>query len=330
MLNGVDISNHQVTVPEGYDFYILKASEGNGFKDGRLDSHYNTLVSRGVKNYGFYHYARPDLGNTPQAEADWFLYLVGHHAGKCIYALDLEGEALRYSDYANWAKQWLDYVYAKTGVKPLLYIQGSIASVMYGVIGGNDYGIWAASSANWYHMFPFIVMQQSVYNNLDHDTFYGTQETWDKYCAKYTEPDTPPSSNPSQVSGSTLELAYGVMTGEFDNGEARKAKLGDRYQEVQDFINHIYSASIDTLVDETLNGTYGNGNIRKVVLGDRYEAVQTIINSMAHSNRMYTIHAGDTLSAIAIKYGTTLDNILKLNPWVTNPDYIQTGWTIRV
>ena len=60
MLNGVDISNHQVTVPEGYDFYIIKASEGNGFKDGRLDSHYNTLVSRGVKNYGFYHYARPD------------------------------------------------------------------------------------------------------------------------------------------------------------------------------------------------------------------------------------------------------------------------------
>lgn len=330
MLNGVDISNHQLTVPEGYDFYILKASEGNGFKDPRLDSHYNTLVSRGVKNYGFYHYARPDLGNTPQAEADWFLYLVGHHAGKCIYALDLEGEALRYSDYANWAKQWLDYVYAKTGVKPLLYIQGSIASKMYGVIGGKDYGIWAASSANWYHMFPFIVMQQSVYNNLDHDTFYGTQETWDKYCAKNTQPDTPPTSNPSQVMGSTLDLAYGVMVGIYGDDKVRKAKLGDRYQEVQDFINHIYFAPIDDLVTETLNGTYGNDPIRRTVLGNRYGAVMGIINGLYDSNRMYTIHSGDTLSAIAIRYGTTVDNILKLNPWIANPDYIQTGWTIRV
>lgn len=330
MLNGVDISNHQLTVPEGYDFYILKASEGNGFKDPRLDSHYNTLVSRGVKNYGFYHYARPDLGNTPQAEADWFLYLVGHHAGKCIYALDLEGEALRYSDYANWAKQWLDYVYAKTGVKPLLYIQGSIASKMYGVIGGNDYGIWAASSANWYHMFPFIVIQQNVYNNLDHDTFYGTQETWDMYCAKHTQPETPPTSNPSQVTGSTLELAYGVMSGIYGDDKVRKAKLGDRYQEVQDFINHIYFAPIDDLVAETLNGTYGNNPIRRTVLGNRYGAVMGIINGLNDSNRMYTIHSGDTLSAIAIRYGTTVDNILKLNPWIANPNYIQTGWTIRV
>lgn len=330
MMNGVDISNHQLTVPEGYDFYILKASEGNGFKDGRLDSHYNTLVSRGVKNYGFYHYARPDLGNTPQAEADWFLYLVGHHAGNCIYALDLEGEALRYADYANWAKQWLDYVYAKTGVKPLLYIQGSIASKMYGVIGGNDYGIWAASSANWYHMFPFIVIQQSVYNNLDHDTFYGTQETWDKYCAKNTHPDTPPTSNPSQVAGSTLDLAYGVMVGIYGDDKVRKAKLGDRYQEVQDFINHIYFSTTDVLVTETLNGTYGNDPIRRTVLGKRYDDVMTVINGLNISNRTYTIHAGDTLSAIAIKFGTTVDNILKLNTWIANPNYIQTGWTIRV
>lgn len=330
MLNGVDISNHQLTVPAGYDFYILKASEGNGFKDPRLDSHYNTLVSRGVKNYGFYHYARPDLGNSPKAEADWFLYLVGHHAGKCIYALDLEGEALRYSDYAIWAKQWLDYVYAKTGVKPLLYIQGSIASVMYGVIGGNDYGIWAASSANWYHMFPFIVIQQSVYNNLDHDTFYGTQETWDKYCGKNTQPSTPPTSNPSQALGSTLDLAYGVMVGIYGDDKVRETKLGDRYQEVQDFINHIYFAPIDDLVAETMNGTYGNDPIRRTVLGNRYGTVMGIINGLYDSMRMYTIHSGDTLSAIAIRYGTTVDNILKLNPWITNPDYIQTGWTIRV
>ena len=105
MLQGYDISNWQGTTPMDADFLIIKASEGDGYKDPRLDQHYNAWKETG-KPYGFYHYARPDLGNTPEAEADWFLSLVGGHVGKALMALDFEGEALSTPNAAACWSSW--------------------------------------------------------------------------------------------------------------------------------------------------------------------------------------------------------------------------------
>lgn len=99
------------------------------------------------------------------------------------------------------------------------------------------------------------------------------------------EKSTTPSK-PTTPSGSTLDLAYEVMLGNYGTGDARKQALGSRYDEVQDFINHISSASTDTLVNETKSGKYGNGNVRKVVLGDRYKDVQSKINSGSSSKTL--------------------------------------------
>lgn len=82
----------------------------------------------------------------------------------------------------------------------------------------------------------------------------------------------------SAPAGTTLELAVAVMQGRYGNGEERRLALGIRYNEVQEFIDHIASASTEMLVEETLLGMYGNGEIRKIVLGSRYNAVQNEIN----------------------------------------------------
>ena len=324
---GVDISNYQSSTPAGYDFYIIKASEGNGYKDPCLDQHYNQVKAWG-KPYGFYHFARPDLGNTPQAEADWFLSLVGHHAKKCIYALDLEGSALKYADYANWARQWLDHVYSKTGVKPLIYIQGSIADNVARTVVSGDYGLWAASDPSWYDQWKFIVMQQSVYDNLDHNTFYGDISTWNAYCGKggSSEPAQPETDKTPQ--GSTLTVVYDTMLGHYGNGDARKQALGRRYNEVQEMINHISSANASQLAQEVWAGVYGNGYVRKVVLGNRYDEVMAIVNK-TNTAQYYTIKAGDTLSGIASRYGTTYQKLAQLNG-ISNPNLIYAGQTIRV
>ena len=89
-----------------------------------------------------------------------------------------------------------------------------------------------------------------------------------------------PSGNSSTVpSGATLDLAVKVMKGEYGNGDARKSALGSRYDEVQDFINHISNSSAQTLASEVKSGKYGNGDTRKVVLGSRYDEVQKIVNA---------------------------------------------------
>ena len=191
MLQGIDISMHNGnSVNLGYDFVIIKASEGVGYKDPYLDAHYNRLSGRTDgkpcdKLYGFYHYARPDLkGNTPESEADWFVSLVGHHKGHCLYCLDWEGKSLAYD--ADYAKRWLDRVYAKTGVKPLIYLQGSEAvKSKYKSIANADYGLWVA---HWgvndpdFSSWKFWALWQYQGSPLDKNYFNGTDDQFRKYC----------------------------------------------------------------------------------------------------------------------------------------------------
>ena len=131
----------------------------------------------------------------------------------------------------------------------------------------------------------------------------------------------------SEPEGSTLDLLYRTMKDEFGGGDARKAALGSRYNEVQDAINHIDKASVQELVDEVWVGKYGDDEVRRTILGSRWQEVQDAIN--AGSKKYYTIKSGDTLSGIAAKHGTTVNAIAQLNG-IENPNLIIAGDTIRV
>lgn len=48
------------------------------------------------------------------------------------------------------------------------------------------------------------------------------------------------------------------------------------------------------------------------------------------SSNTYTVEPGDTLSGIARKFGTTVDALLKLNPSITNPDFIRARQRLQV
>ena len=195
MLNGIDIShwNGRKIVSEfaNVDFVIMKATEGAGYKDPLLDYYYDNL--HGAKDgkpdakklYGFYHYARPDLGNTAHDEAENFLDRVGHHAGYAIYALDWEGKSLD-ARYDEWARRWLDYVYMKTGVKPLVYT--SISALWHLTSAAeHDYGLWAAKWNNipgkLETISPWKIWAIHQYTDSPHDmdVFNGTVEQWRKY-----------------------------------------------------------------------------------------------------------------------------------------------------
>lgn len=81
------------------------------------------------------------------------------------------------------------------------------------------------------------------------------------------------------TSKSVMELAVEVLSNQI-NGDDRKKYLGNRYSEVQDYINSIYARSIDAVAVDTKSGKYGNGDTRKILLGDKYSAVQKAVNKM--------------------------------------------------
>lgn len=147
--------------------------------------------------------------------------------------------------------------------------------------------------------------------------------------------DTPapqPAPAPS-VEGSTLDLVTRVMRGEFGDGDDRKNNLGNRYDEVQDFINHIYSASVAVLVGEVKEGRYGIGDQRKIVLGSRYDEVQNAVNASYGYNSpnetIYIVKSGDTLSGIASKFGTSYQKIARDNG-IENLNLIYPGQKLRI
>lgn len=286
-MKGIDISNWQnginlEAVPA--DFVIMKATEGANYISPDFDRQYAQAKKAG-RHLGVYHYAN---GGDAKKEADFFLKNAEKCIGEAILALDWEGtnNPLFGKKDLEWCKTWCDYVYSKTGAKPLVYIQKSAMDRIEGI---GDYGLWVAQYASnkftgyqdkvWNEEAYECVMRQysscgrlSGYSgNLDLNKFYGDSAAWKKY-AKSDKKQTP------KISGTTLKLAVAVMQGKYGTGTARKTALGDRYNEVQSFINHISRASAKTLAKETLAGKYGNGETRKIVLGSKYEAVQAEVN----------------------------------------------------
>lgn len=97
--------------------------------------------------------------------------------------------------------------------------------------------------------------------------------------------------------------------------------------------------SVEELAREVLAGKCGNGTDRKSRIasaGYDYAAVQAKVNELLHVQSRpqavyYTVQRGDTLSAIARKYGTSVAAIQRLNAsLIRNVNVIQVGWKIRV
>ena len=347
-LRGIDISNWQKginldAVPA--DFVIIKVTEGNYYVSPDWRRQYEQAVA-GNKKVGLYHYAN---GGDVVTEAEFFLKSIGPAVNGSMLVLDWEGEnnpSFGVNDF-NWCNHWCTHIQQSTGVKPILYISQSVQGTFAARQFSFEYWIAQYASMNptgyqdspWNEgSYPCVMRQYSSAGrlngydgNLDLNKFYGSRSDWDVRTKKKglvgPIPDKPTTKEPT---GSTLELVEKVMNGTYGDGDARKNALGSRYKEVQDFINHIHSASKDTLVEESLAGKYGNGQQRATVLGSRYTEVQSEINRRANGDSViYTVQAGDTLSGIAAKYNTSWQQLAKLNG-IANPNFITVGQKIKI
>ena len=83
-VDGLDVSHWQGTINwtkvanAGYDFTFAKGTEGVGWTDSKFLYNMNSGDNAGVM-MGVYHFARPDLGNSGVAEANYFLSVAGDY-----------------------------------------------------------------------------------------------------------------------------------------------------------------------------------------------------------------------------------------------------------
>ena len=346
-LKGIDVSNWQnginlSVVP--YDFVIAKATEGTSYVSPDCARQIEQVRSMG-KLFGVYHYIN---GSGAAAEMQHFVDSIKNWIGKGILVLDWEQGGNKAWGNLNYLRQCVKKVIELTGVIPIIY--ASKAVFPWDLAKELNCGTWVAQYANnkatGYQDTPWnegaytcAIRQYSSTGrlngyggNLDLNKAYMSREAWMKYAAKAgSAPETP--SAPQQPDNSIAnmnisDLVVLVLEGKYGSGNTRKQALGSRYNEVQDYINHIAFSSAKTLADEVWTGKYGNGDKRKKLLGNRWDEVMKIVNG-GGSGTIYTVKRGDTLSAIAKKYRTTVNAIAKKNG-ISNPNLIYPGQRLTI
>ena len=142
------------------------------------------------------------------------------------------------------------------------------------------------------------------------------------WCAKYSDNKPNISSNYDIWQYSSSGRINGI-TGNVDMNVMVNNIIGQQPTE----------KTIDELAREVINGKWGNGEDRKARLtsaGYNYQEIQNRVNQiLAPKIEYYTVKSGDTLSKIAKRYGTTVNQLVAWNN-IKNPNLIYPNQKLRV
>lgn len=334
-LRGIDISNHQNGIDlsaVACDFAICKATQGTTYTSPDCCRQVELARSCG-RLFGVYHYVS---GGGAEAEADFFVDSVRGWIGKGALCVDWEEAQNDVWGDLSYLDAVCRRIVERTGVIPLVY--ASQALYPWDVARGLNAGRWVAQYADmdptgyqdepWNEGAYSCAIRQYSSNGrldgyggpLDLDKFYGDREAWMAYaCPDGAEPEPVPEPSEPEggdaPAGRTIDLIAHIAESGL-SGQDRRDYCGSRYDEVQEMIDHIASASADELADEVWEGVYGNEPLRRTVLDicGRYDEVRAVVNGGGSGeSRVYTVASGDTLSGIAEEFGVTVGEIVAAN-----------------
>lgn len=255
-LNGIDTASYQAGLKPSrvpMDFNIVKATQGVSYYNPDFTRMADATLAAGHL-LGIYHYA---AGIDPVREADYFLKIGAAYIGKAILCLDWEGE--QNSKFGkqdvSWCKAFCDRVYAKTGVRCIIYMSKSVCRQHDWSPVAKDYPLWAAQYASnsrtgyqsqpwsdgdgfgaWDH--PVIYQYSSAgqlagwSERLDLDICYLTESDWHAMAkGKAVEIPFPDKTD--------TDLAIEILFNIHGTGDRRKDALGIRYNGAQADVNKL-------------------------------------------------------------------------------------------
>ena len=325
---GIDLSSYQKGINlnqaknEGVQFVILRAGYtgyGNGIskaKDNNFETFYSQCKSLGIP-VGAYWFSCANTYQKGVDEANW------------MYENCLKGKQFEYPIYLD--------VEEDAGGRHYLSGAGK-AAITAGIKGfcetmeskGYYTGVYASSS--WFS----TLIDASIPNRFD---------CW---VANWS------NSNPGSP-------AHGLWQFGGETNKIRSNKIAgytvDQNYAYKDYpsiiksgkMNGFGSSSVapvptpskksnEEIANEVLAGQWGNGEDRKNKLtaaGYNYNAIQAIVNQkigaspIQPATQTYTIKSGDTLSSIASKYGTTYQELARING-ISNPNKIYPGQVLKI
>ena len=327
-MNGVDVASYQTGIDFSRvpcDFAIIKATEGTGYVNPACNAQYASAKGAG-KLLGLYHYA---TGAGAVAEANFFVDSIKNYIGQAILCIDWEQGGNSAWGNMGYLRDLCKQVIARTGVRPLIYVQASAYAPVSAVARELNLGLWIAQYASMdptgYQSHPWnegsyscAIRQYSSTGrlpgwggNLDLNLAYMDRNAWLKYANPGSKPAPSPAPKPKPAPAPKPKPAPApaktvtVKAGDTLSGIA--SRYGTTWQELQRIngikdANRIYPGQIITLPGG---------------------------KPAAPAKRTYVVKAGDNLSAIAARFGTSWQALAQKNG-LANPNLIFPGQVLRI
>ncbi|WP_122638594.1 LysM peptidoglycan-binding domain-containing protein [Romboutsia sp. Marseille-P6047] len=320
-IKGIDISNWSGSIDfaavneSGVEIVYIQATEGTFYTDPYLQEFYNGAKNNGLK-VGFYHFFNPGSSPTPREQARYFVDAISGMEVECRLAIDLEQTGgLGPEEISNQAVDFLKAVEEYSGKKVVVYTYTNFAQTeLVSSTGIGNYPVWIAqyseSSPEYNPIWgnEYVGWQYSdtgyidgVEANIDLDIFYDGILLDD---SSKIEGERKPESNQSSV------IYYTVQKGDTLSGIAQR--FGTTVAQL---------ASINNIQNPNLIYV---GQVLKI-----YTSSRNIISRKKNFYRTYVVQRGDTLSGIAQRFDTTVDELVKLND-ISNPNLIYIGEILKI
>lgn len=325
---GIDLSSYQKGINlsqaknEGVQFVILRAGYtgyGNGVskaKDNNFETFYSQCKSLGIP-VGAYWFSCANTYQKGVDEANW------------MYENCLKGKQFEYPIYLD--------VEEDAGGRHYLSGAGK-AAITAGIKGfcetmeskGYYTGVYASSS--WFS----TLIDASIPNRFD---------CW---VANWSNSNPgSPAHGLWQFGGETNKIRSNKIAGyTVDQNYAYKdypsiiknGKMNGFGSSAVSPVPTLSKKSNEEIANEVLAGQWGNGEDRKNKLtaaGYDYNAIQAIVNQKIGvsptqpTTQTYIVKSGDILSSIASKYGTTYQELARING-ISNPNKIYPGQVLKI
>lgn len=319
LFEGIDVSSWQGYIDynqvkkDGIEIVYIKASQGQNYKDPYFEINYENAKLNGLK-VGVYHYLTARSITEAEREAEFFSSIISEKQIDCKLAIDFEdfGE-LSKENINDITRAFAEKVEELTEKDVIIYSDLYNAKNTFTL--SDEYPLWVAFYGNYKEMeltqlawenwqgqqYSDIGKIYGISDYVDRDLF--TSDILLDNSEKIRKIEKREESNPSE------EIKYTV-------------KKGDTLWK----ISKIYNVTISEIVQindiKNPNLIYP-GKILTILTNTNFE------HTSALGKDFYTVKSGDTLSQLAIRFDTTVENIVKLNN-IANPNLIFVGQRIRI
>jgi lysozyme len=307
-IKGIDVSHWQGDIDwkkvadDGVEFAFIKATEGTSFIDDKFLANVNGANAVGIKT-GAYHFARFGCVEEAKEEARHFLDVVSKVTLTYPLALDLEVDQKKVgkTKLTDAALAFLEEV-EKAGYTIMLYSGKIFLENCLEECRLKKYPFWIARYND------DLCRDADIWQYTSEGKVNGIQGNVDMNWA-YKD-----FTVPAKIEVKTIVASEQQKTETF----IYTVKAGDTLSEI--------AAKYKTTVKD-LQQLNGIKDPNKIFVGQKIKIKGTA--SSTNKPTYYTVKPGDTLSAIAKRYNTTVQNLVKLNN-IKNPDLILVGQKLRV